>query len=88
MGKVRNCTGELGNCTDRVCYISTRKTLHYTHAINHSDKERNKMLKTELAVKAIGQPSIQALSESEQRTFFETLFANILKLSNNQSKGA
>lgn len=46
------------------------------------------MLKTELAVKAIGQPSIQALSESEQRTFFETLFANILKLSNNQSKGA
>lgn len=46
------------------------------------------MLKTELAVKTIGHPSIQALSESEQRTFFETLFANILKLSNNQSKGA
>lgn len=46
------------------------------------------MLKTELAVKTIGQPSIKALSECEQRTFFETLFANILKLSNNQSKGA
>ncbi len=46
------------------------------------------MLKTELAVETIGQPSIQALSESERRTFFETLFANILKLSNNQSKGA
>ena len=46
------------------------------------------MLKTELAVKTIGQPSIQVLSESEQRTFFETLFANILKLSNNQAKGA
>ena len=44
------------------------------------------MLKTELAVETIGQPSIQALSESEQRTFFETLFASILKLSNNQSK--
>ena len=35
------------------------------------------MLKTELAVKTIGQPSIQALSESEQRTFFETMFASI-----------
>lgn len=46
------------------------------------------MLKTELAVNTIGQPSIQALSESEQRTFFETLFASILKLSNSQSKGA
>ncbi len=46
------------------------------------------MLKTELAVKTIGQPSIQALSESERRTFFETLFANILKLSNNQARGA
>lgn len=46
------------------------------------------MLKTELTVKTIGQPNIQALSESEQRTFFETLFVNILKLSNNQAKGA
>lgn len=46
------------------------------------------MLKTELKIETVGQPNIQALSESEQRTFFETLFANILKLSNNQTKGA
>ena len=46
------------------------------------------MLKTELKVETIGEPNIQALSESEQRTFFETLFASILKLSNNQSQGA
>lgn len=45
------------------------------------------MLKTDLKVETIGTPNIQALSESEQRTFFETLFASILKLSN-QSKGA
>ena len=45
------------------------------------------MLKTELKVETIGTPNIQALSESEQRTFFETLFASILKLSK-QSKGA
>ena len=46
------------------------------------------MLKTELKVETIGEPNIQALSDSEQRTFFETLFASILKLSNNQSQGA
>ena len=46
------------------------------------------MLKSELTIETVGQPSIQSLSESEQRTFFETLFANILKLSNNQAKGA
>lgn len=45
------------------------------------------MLKTELKVETIGEPNIQALSDSEQRTFFETLFASILKLSNNQSQG-
>lgn len=46
------------------------------------------MLKTELKVETIEEPNIQALSDSEQHTFFETLFASILKLSNNQSKGA
>ena len=46
------------------------------------------MLKSELTIETVGQPSIQALSESEQRTFFFFLFANILKLSNNQAKGA
>lgn len=45
------------------------------------------MLKMELKVETIGEPNIQALSDSEQRTFFETLFASILKLSNNQSQG-
>lgn len=46
------------------------------------------MLKTELKIETVGQPNIQTLSESERRTFFETLFANILKLSKNQAKGA
>ena len=45
------------------------------------------MLKTELKVETVGTPNIQALTESEQRTFFETLFASILKLSK-QEKGA
>ncbi len=48
------------------------------------------MLKTELKVETIGQPNIQALSESEQRAFFETLFASITSIMNlyNQSQGA
>ena len=45
------------------------------------------MLKTELKVEKIGEPNTQVLSESEQHTFLETLFANILKLSNNQLQG-
>lgn len=38
------------------------------------------MLKTELKVESIGAPNIQALTESEQRAFFETLFASIMNL--------
>ena len=38
------------------------------------------MLKTELSIEIIGEPNIQALSESEQRIFFETLFNNIMNL--------
>lgn len=45
------------------------------------------MLKTELKVESIGLPNIRALSESEQRAFFETLFTSIMNLYK-QSKGA
>ena len=45
------------------------------------------MLKTELIIETIGQPNIQVLRESEQLAFLETLFANILKLANNQAQG-
>lgn len=50
-------------------------------------RSKTKMLKTELKIETIGQPNIQVLSESEQHTFFESLFANILKLANNQVQG-
>lgn len=45
------------------------------------------MLKTELKIETIGRPNIDILSKSEQHTFLETLFANILKVSNNQVQG-
>ena len=38
------------------------------------------MLKTEILIETIGEPNIQALSESEQRTFFDTLFESIMEL--------
>ena len=50
-------------------------------------RSKTKMLKTELKIETIGEPNIQVLSESEQLAFLETLFANILKLANNQAQG-
>ena len=38
------------------------------------------MLKTELAIEVIDEPNIQALSECEQRAFFDALFERILQL--------
>ena len=42
------------------------------------------MLKTELEVETIGEPSVQALPEAEQRSFFETLLARIKELKENK----
>ena len=42
------------------------------------------MLKTELEVETIGEPSVQALPEAVQRSFFETLLARIKELKENQ----
>ncbi len=44
------------------------------------------MLKTELAKEVIDEPNIQALSESEQRTFFDTLFARVMDLYNKRKQ--
>lgn len=38
------------------------------------------MLKTELEVIAIGELNLSALTESERRLFFETLYARVLEL--------
>ena len=38
------------------------------------------MLKTKLSIEFVGEPNIQALSESEQRIIFETLFNSIMNL--------
>lgn len=38
------------------------------------------MLNTKLEVVTVGTPDITTLTESEQRTFFETLYARVLEL--------
>ncbi len=38
------------------------------------------MLNTKLDVVVVGTPDITKLSDSEQRTFFETLYARVLEL--------
>ena len=38
------------------------------------------MLKTKLEVVAVGAPDVMALSENEQRIFFETITARVLEL--------
>lgn len=38
------------------------------------------MLKTELEIVAVGEPNITALTDSERRLFFETLFVRVLEL--------
>lgn len=38
------------------------------------------MLKTELEIVTVGTPDIAALSENEQRIFFETIFERVLEL--------
>ena len=48
------------------------------------NKEVPRVLKTELEVETIGEPSVQALPEAEQRSFFETLLARIKELKENQ----
>lgn len=38
------------------------------------------MQKTKLEIETIGEPNVQALPETEQRTFFETLLIHIKEL--------
>ena len=44
-------------------------------------KMGDKMLQNDLKVIAVGKPNIEALTDGERRTFFETLFVQITELS-------
>ena len=53
---------------------------------NKKNKEEKAVPKTELEIKTIGEPNVQALPEAEQLTFFETLLARIKELQANSEK--
>ena len=38
------------------------------------------MLQTELKVVAVGEPDVEALTDGEKRTFFESIFSRIVEL--------
>ncbi len=48
--------------------------------LKNKQKGGGKMLKTELEIVTVGTPDITALSENEQRIFFETIFTRVLEL--------
>ena len=48
--------------------------------LKNQTQKRKKMLKTELEIVTVGTPDITALSENEQRIFFETIFTRVLEL--------
>lgn len=69
------------NCRGYGGFITCSIYLH----LNHNEiKEVPRVLKTELEVETIGEPSVQALPEAEQRLFFETLLARIKEQKENQ----
>lgn len=52
----------------------------YFFTAQNKRKGGGKMLKTELEIVTIETPDIAALSENEQRIFFETIFTRVLEL--------
>ncbi len=50
------------------------------------NKEENAVPKTELEIEPIGEPDINALPESEQHTFLDTLLALLKDLKENAEK--
>lgn len=48
--------------------------------LKNKQKGGGKMLKTELEIVTVGTPDITALSENEQRIFFEIIFTRVLEL--------
>lgn len=54
--------------------------------LKNKRKGGGKMLKTELEIVTIGMPDIAALSENEQRIFFETIFERVLELAKERKK--
>ena len=60
--------------------VSHCKNCYNTRHTQIRDKEVINVLKTELEIEVVGTPDITALTDSERRLFFETLFMRVLEL--------
>lgn len=66
---------------ETLLFSRSRKNLASSgNKIYFKKKEDEKMLQTNLKVVAVGEPNIEALTDGEKRTFFESIFSRIVEL--------
>ena len=61
-------------------YFEVAKILRVRVIKSIQKKEDEKMLQTNLKVVAVGEPDLEALTDGEKRTFFESIFSRIVEL--------
>ena len=61
-------------------FLEVAKILRVRVIKSIQKKEDDKMLQTELKVVAVGEPNIEALTDGEKRSFFESIFSRIVEL--------
>ena len=61
-------------------YFEVAKILRVRVIKSIQKKGGRKMLQTNLKVVAVGEPNIEALTDGEKRTFFESIFSRIVEL--------
>ena len=66
------------NCTKK--YFEVAEILRVRVIKSIQKKEDEKMLQTNLKVVAVGEPDLEALTDGEKRTFFESIFSRIVEL--------
>lgn len=61
-------------------FLEVAKILRVRVIKSIQKKEDEKMLQTNLKVVAVGKPNVEALTDGEKRTFFESIFSMIVEL--------
>ena len=61
-------------------FLEVAKILRVRVIKSIQKKEDEKMLQTNLKVVAVGEPDLEALTDGEKRTFFESIFSRIVEL--------
>ena len=61
-------------------FLEVAKILRVRVIKSIQKKEDGKMLPTNLKIVAVGEPDLEALTDGEKRTFFESMFSRIVEL--------